>query len=233
MPRPVNSRPDRTPEHLKWTRERVECGKTVRGWIAGKVYGCEGHFAPAFKPCHAVISAGKLACPWCSIPQFAALRYQGYLPMYNERLDKIVLCINLDNTVRCDAIDHLKPIVVGKGKNVTSPLVVNATEWTTIPPSGPKVRKVSQDITPWLFLVLWKQEGLQAYGEVDTRSSSVVPDAPSVHTLSVEPKEGKEYTPAQIKELRAKGFDTLADRIEGVVREPHANGNGKHKPKPR
>lgn len=175
MPRPVNSRPDRVPEHLKWERVKIEPGKTLRGWIAGKVYGCEGHYAPAFKPCHAVVSGGTRSCPWCGIPQFAALRFQGYLPIYDERLKKTVLCINLDNTVRCDGFTHLQPLAVGKGKNQTSPLVVNANEWTTIVPSGAHVRKVPQDITPWLFCVLWKQELLQEYGEVEAKPLEVEP----------------------------------------------------------
>ena len=83
--RPPNWRPDRTPEHLKWTRVKIECGKSLKGWLAGPVFGCEGHGTPAFKPCHSLFTAGRQSCPWCAIPQFRTVKYQGYLPMYDER----------------------------------------------------------------------------------------------------------------------------------------------------
>lgn len=237
MPRPVNARPDRVPEHLKWVREAIECGKTIRGWIAGKVYGCEGHFAPAFKPCHTAISGGKLVCPWCAIPQYAARRFQGYLPLYNERLAKIVICINLDCTVRCDAWNVLQPVVVGKGKLKTSPVVVNANEWSTIKPTGPHVRNCSQDITPWLFCVLWKQEGLQAYGEVDQRSSSQVPTEPTGGTIEVVAKRDKPVTIAQLRKLREAGMDRVATDLESLLPRASAGSepspNGKHKSPPK
>ncbi len=153
--------------------------------------------------------------------------------MYDERLKKIVVCINLDNTVRCDGFAVLQPIVVAKGKHKTSPIVVTANEWTTIKPSGPHVRHSAQDITPWLFTSLWKQELLQEFGEVDTRSSSVVPDEPTPTILTVEPVDKKVYSSADIEKLRKGGFGKLADRIEGVIPEPSTNGNGKHKTKPR
>jgi hypothetical protein len=229
--RPPNARPDRVPEHLKWTRVSVECKKTIKGWIAGPVFGCEGHGTPAFKPCHALFTGGARECPWCRIPKLAAVKYQGYLPMYDDRLKRTVLCVNLDVTAQCDTLALLSPIEVGKGQYSTSPLFLKGgTPWTELKPSGPRIRTTPQDLVPWLVNVLWKAEGLQEYGDVVARPETVVetPVPPS----PVVTEKDKSAREALHKKMMERGFkkSALFFAAEEEPSQPPSK-NGKH-PKP-
>ena len=230
MSRPVNSRPDRVPDHLRWTRVSIECGKSLKGWIAGPVFGIEGHATPSVKPCHTLFTAGARQCPWCLIPALRALKYQGYLPMYDERLKKTVVCVNLDVTTQCDALSLLAPIEVGKGKYPTSPLFLKTGRaWTELKPSGATVRSTPQDIVPWLVNVLWKAEGLQEYGD---KVPALAPMAAEPATPVEDPDGLTESARAALKrkmEERGWSKSALFFSTDGTApKQPSTNG---HHPK--
>lgn len=231
MSRPPNARPDRTPDYLRWTRVGIECGKTIKGWIAGPVFGCEGHGTPSFKPCHALFTAGQKACPWCAIPALKTVRYQGYLPMYDERLKRTVVCVNIDVTTQCDALSLLAPIEVGKGKGITSPLFLKSGgPWTTLKPSGATVRSTPQDLVPWLVQVLWKAEQLQEYGSV-SQTPSGPPMEDSAKEIDV-PTESKEDVTKKLHDLMVdRGFKKAALFFGDGDEPAKPSKNGKHKPK--
>ncbi len=229
---PPNARPDRVPENLKWTRVPIEPGKSIKGWLAGRVFGCEGHGTPAFKPCHALFTRGARACPWCAIPKFGTVKYQGYLPMYDERLKRVVVCVNLDTTTVADSMPLLKPIELVKGKFKTSPLFFRGGEpWTTIKPSGPTVRSTSQDLVPWLTQVLWRAEGLQEYAG-DEQPADATP-APILPVVEEQPAEAPGAARDKLAEgLRKRGFHKSALFFApetGDVKPPSTNGTHKKK----
>lgn len=230
MARPHNSRPERVPEHLRWTRVSIECGKSIKGWIAGPVFGIEGHATPAVKPCHSLFTNGARVCPWCAIPALRALKYQGYLPMYDERLKRTVICVNLDVTTQCDALTTLEPIEVGKGKHLTSPLFIKTGRpWTELKPTGPTVRKSAQDIVPWLVMVLWKAEGLQEYADHVTTVARVV----EIPAAAVEPPEEPKESAREAlrKQMKKRGWDKSALFFGDSKEDPQkVSRNGKHIP---
>lgn len=233
MSRPPNVRPDRTPDHLKWSREAVECGKSLKGWIAGPVFGCEGHPTPAFKPCHALFTRGARTCPWCAIPKLAAIRYQGYLPLYSDQLKRIVVCVNLDTTVQCDALTLLTPITVRKGKHKTSPLTVEVG-WTTLTPSGRSVRTTPQDVVPWLVSVLWKAEGLQEYANHQPHQASPLASPPSTG-MTPSPERAVEALEQRGKLPSLSAMLKMRQQIDPDALTPaqSSNGHGAKKPKPK
>lgn len=231
MSRPPNARPERVPEHLKWTRVGIECGKSIKGWLAGPVFGAEGHGTPSFKPCHSLFTRGARTCPWCAIPALSGIRYQGYLPMYDERLKRTVVCVNLDVTAQCDALALLAPIEVAKGKYPTSPLYLKSGgPWSTIKPSGSHVRSTPQDLVPWLVGVLWKAEQLQGYGDLAAPAPAQEPapaPTPDVPTEAPEPTAKKLHDM-----LVERGWKKSALFFgSGKEPEPKPSRNGKHKPK--
>lgn len=229
---PPNARPDRTPEHLKWTRVAIECGKSIKGWLAGPVFGCEGHGTPAFKPCHSLFTRGQKTCPWCAIPSFATVKYQGYLPMYDDRLKRTVVCVNLDVTATCDGLPNLHPIELKKGKFITSPVFLKTGEpWTSLKPSGPTVRASPQDLVPWLTQVLWRAEQLQAYaGEtVPPPAAPVPPPTPAAELVVEEPETAREQLRAKLAE---RGFKKSALFFgKDTKKPPEPSQNGHHKKK--
>ena len=228
--RPPNARPDRTPENLKWTRIAIEPKKSIKGWLAGPVFGCEGHGTPSFKPCHTLFTGGARQCPWCAIPKFATVKYQGYLPMYDERLKRTVVCVNLDVTVLGDAMPLLHPIEICKGAFKTSPLWFKSGEpWTTLKPSGPHVRTTPQDLVPWLTQVLWRAEGLQDYGSATQPQTTVVEQTPPVapETAADTPTTARE---ALAEQMKKRGWNKSALFFAPDDSDPkRPSKNGKHK----
>jgi hypothetical protein len=231
MPVP-NARPDRVPENLKWTRVKIECKKSIKGWLAGQVFGVEGHGTPSFKPCHQLFSSGSRACPWCAIPKFATVKYQGYLPMYDERLKRTVICVNLDVTALTDKMQLLAPIELVKGPYPTSPIWLKGGEpWTSIKPSGPGIRSTPQDLVPWLTSVLWRAEGLQEFaGDAQPGVQAQVEVQPVVEPAEPPKESARE---ALRRGLKKRGFNKSAlffgDDPNEAVPPPSTNGHHQKK----
>lgn len=228
--RPPNARPDRTPENLKWVRVPIECKKGIKGWLAGPVFGCEGHGTPAFKPCHSLFTGGARQCPWCAIPKFGTIKYQGYLPMYDERLKRTVVCVNLDVTAQADALPLLHPVELVKGPYKTSPIILRSGEpWTTLRPSGAHVRSAPQDLVPWLTQVLWRAEGLQDYsGDQQPQPPVVEPVVEAVEPVAeVQQESARETLHKKFKERGWKKSSLFFGPDTSGPKKPSKNGTHK------
>ena len=202
--RPVSARPNRKPDYLEWTRVAIDPGKEIKGWLAGPAFGVEGHSAGAFKPCHHLFTNGKKVCPWCAIPQYAAIRFQGYLPLYDERLKRTVVCVNLDTARMTDDMKPLTPIVLRKGKAKNAPITLSVNQWYEVKPSGRTVSNRAVDILPWLVMVLWKQENLGDVIDCLPQASEPIQEHMFNLSKADEPAEEKPADIAEAKELLRK-----------------------------
>lgn len=231
--RPVSARPNRKPDYLEWTRVGIDPGKELKGWLAGPAFGVEGHSAGAFKPCHRLFTNGLKVCPWCAIPQYQAIRFQGYLPLYDERLKRTVVCVNLDTARQTDDMKPLTPIILKKGRAKNAPITMSVNQWIDLKPSGRTVSPRAVDILPWLVMVLWKQENLSEVVDCLPQASDVVQE----HMVNVakadQPEEEKPADIAAAKALLARRRKQWAkDNDQEQPADAQHEGNGPRKKRP-
>jgi hypothetical protein len=65
-----------------WQRIKLEVGKSLLVWCAGKCIGVETHFDKSSKPCRRQITDGALECCYCSVGWGS--RWYGYIPCWDE-----------------------------------------------------------------------------------------------------------------------------------------------------
>jgi hypothetical protein len=230
-----SKRPSAKPECHQWTHITLKPGESIKGWSAGPATGADGHYAPSFKPCRTALTDGAVACPYCAIP--LATRFAAFLPFYDQHLRRLVITVNEEMAGLTDALAPLTAITVKKGASKVGTVVVTASAWTTLAPTGPKVRRTCQDLMPWLVDVIWRAEGLSAVyharagagtgaEEASDIAVSLTPDAPPAKVASEEKKPRVSIKELMRQRAKKAEADAQALRAEADVLERRPSKRG-------
>jgi len=144
--------------HMEWKLHAWQKQRKFRGWKVGPNWGFITHWSPFTKPCREHISEGKLTCV-CSISEYAN-DWTGYVPVIDERGERLVFTYGRDSEERVSAIPFGAEVCVSKENYKAAPIRIVQDNEIFLPCPWISAMKHQEDIRPFL-LRLWKDEELK------------------------------------------------------------------------
>lgn len=163
------------PPHLCWECVKVEKGKWVEGFLAGKVEHVACHWSGrASKPCRSFISGGKLPCH-CQLEP-ASLRVVSYVPIITKEKEKLIVPAAATVGYLVEQKKLWSPVRLARPERDKKPLVVidrlpsdiNERMWNQLKNCTP------HDISEYL-LHLWQDPVLCVHFGVEHRPATITP----------------------------------------------------------
>jgi hypothetical protein len=209
-----------------WDYQRVENGKSVVGWKAGPVYGCETHYLGETRPCKRITTDSKLVCPICESGEETIFR--GYVPFWDTDYQRKFVLIPEDVFDLADEIECHQTIRISRPKGSREGNIVRPDGWTlkALPPKYVNMGEI--DIVPAL-LTVWKDEQLRAWFEEEWAKEALQQQA-----KKLSPEETRKKSAEVVgNNFRVKP-KSLPPTVGGVLEEEYrkrghlSNGNGQH-----
>jgi hypothetical protein len=212
----------------------VASGAKEPGYKAGELFGCYGHRTSANQPCVFDITDGALQCPFCAANMDPVWR--GYVPVWDRDWALRYVLVNEEYFVSVDAIPVGAQVLILRGKNKISPLVIRQEVCLTrpLPDQAPFNKPVNMFAVCQL---LWKNAALNKWAaEQDARGLvadvAKVVEAPKPVAEKFAKSPIERLKEAEEKHLREQAEqEEHAGEIMNRLLKPARNGkNPFHKP---
>jgi len=222
----------RPTRHPHTTYLKTANGEKHSCWKAGEIYGCPGHRTYTHQPCIAQLTDGALVCPYCKSGIETVFR--AYVPVWDQDWTLRHALIGEDIFESVDAIPHLDPVCVTRGKNPISPLIIRPQENLLRPPPRRAPWDKEVDMLA-VCLTLWQDEMLAKWfathkpaeepkSKAEPKKSNGKPFSPMTR------KAAERYSPPADERAEQVEYEQVVNRLKQNAAKlpPASNGNGKH-----
>lgn len=214
---------------IRSTNFKVANGGKEIGYVAGEVYGVNGHFMGAHKPCLHDLTNGEVQCVYCAVNK--PIEWRGYVPVWDQDYTLRHALITEDYLEAVNMIPWRARIVATRAAAQYSPLVIRAADLPALrglPDKAPW--DVPIDIEP-ICRRLWQEPALDAwYAATHAKQAGLSAGAPPLDPSDFSPMMRSAAAHANRIAAHAAANDEFAKQArEGKV--PAApSTNGHHKP---